>query len=99
MNSQPQKTLFGLDRQELTAVVERSGEPAYRANQLFQALYRERVSSPEQIMTLPKGFRAWLSEQGFAVGIPEIDSQFSSIDGTIRYLMRLQDGETIETVW
>ena len=99
MNSQSQKTLFGLSRQELTAVVEDSGQPSYRAGQLFHALYREWVCSPEQIMTLPKGFRAWLSEQGFAVGVPEIDSQFSSMDGTIRYLMRLQDGETIETVW
>jgi 23S rRNA (adenine2503-C2)-methyltransferase len=99
MNSQPQKSLFGLDAQELTELVEVSGEPSYRGRQLFQALYRERVSSAEQITTLPKDLRASLSEQGFALGLPTIDAKFSSSDGTIRYLIRLQDGETIETVW
>ena len=99
MNSQPQKSLFGLDAQELTELVEVSGEPSYRGRQLFQALYRERVSSAEQITTLPKDLRATLSEQGFALGLPTIDAKFSSSDGTIRYLIRLQDGETIETVW
>src|SRR6476660_2041942 len=99
MNQQSQKTLFGLDIHELTALVEESGQPAYRARQLFQALYRERVSSTEQIATLPKDFRAWLSGQGISIGILHIDSQFGSTDGTIRYLMRLSDDETIETVW
>jgi 23S rRNA (adenine2503-C2)-methyltransferase len=99
MNSQSHKSLFGLDAQELTELVESSGQPSYRGRQLFQALYRERVSSAEQITTLPKEFRASLSEQGFSLGLPAIDAQFSSSDGTIRYLVRLQDGETVETVW
>jgi 23S rRNA (adenine2503-C2)-methyltransferase len=99
MNSQSQRSLFGLDVQELTELVESAGQPPYRGRQLFQALYRERVSSAEQMTTLPKDFRARLSEQGFVLGLPTIDAQFSSSDGTIRYLMRLQDGETIETVW
>lgn len=99
MNQQLQKTLFGLDIQELKTLVEASGQPEYRARQLFQALYRERVGSTEQITTLPKEFRTWLAGQGIAVGIPLIDSQFGSTDGTVRYLIRLSDGETIETVW
>lgn len=99
MNSQLQKSLFGLDAQELTRLAESSGQPSYRGRQLFQALYRERVSSAEQITTLPKDFRTKLSQQGYSLGIPSIDAQFSSTDGTIRYLMRLHDGETIETVW
>lgn len=99
MNSQLQRSLFGLDAQELTELVESSGQPSYRGRQLFQALYRERVSSAEQMTTLPKDFRASLLERGFVLGLPAIDARFSSSDGTIRYLMRLQDGETIETVW
>ena len=99
MNSQLQRSLFGLDVQELTELVEGAGQPSYRGRQLFQALYRERVRSADEITTLPKDFRAWLSEQGIAVALPAIDAQFNSSDGTIRYLMRLQDGETIETVW
>ena len=99
MNQPLQRTLFGLDLQELTALVEDAGQPSYRASQLFQALYRDRVGSAEQITTLPKEFRAWLLGQGLGIAIPAIDRQFESSDGTIRYLMRLQDGETIETVW
>jgi 23S rRNA (adenine2503-C2)-methyltransferase len=99
MNSQLQRSLFGLDAQELTELVESSGQPSYRGRQLFQALYRERISSAEQVTTLPKDFRARLLEEGFVLGLPAIDARFSSSDGTIRYLMRLQDGETIETVW
>ncbi len=99
MNSQSQRILFGLDHQELTALVEDAGQPGYRGRQLFQALYRERVSSAEEITTLPKDFRTWLSQEGFALGVPAIEAEFHSTDGTVRYLMRLQDGETIETVW
>ncbi len=99
MNFQPQKILFGLDLQELTALAEGSGQPAYRGQQLFQALYRERIASAGEITTLPKPFRAWLSSEGITFGTPSIDAQFRSGDGTIRYLMRLADRETIETVW
>ena len=87
-----------MDIQELTALVEEAGEPSYRAEQLFQALYRDRVASAHEITTLPKQFRSWLSENS-ATPVPEIANTFTSRDGTIRYLMRLRDGETVETVW
>jgi 23S rRNA (adenine2503-C2)-methyltransferase len=99
MNLQPQKILFGLDLQELTELSEGFAQPAYRGRQLFQALYRERIASPDEITTLPRDFRAWLSTEGFTLGVPAIQTQFLSSDGTIRYLMELEDGETIETVW
>jgi 23S rRNA (adenine2503-C2)-methyltransferase len=99
MNLQPQKNLFGLDLRELTELAEDFAQPAYRGRQLFQALYRERIASSSEITTLPRDFRAWLSTEGFTLGVPSIKTQFVSSDGTIRYLMELQDGETIETVW
>lgn len=99
MNLPAQKLLLGLDLQELTEVVEQAGEPAYRARQLFHAVYRERVSSPDRISTLPKEFRAIFRNEGIAIGRPEIQQRFVSKDGTARYLLALNDGETIETVW
>jgi 23S rRNA (adenine2503-C2)-methyltransferase len=98
MNRQPEEALFGMDLQELTALVEEAGQPSYRAEQLFQALYRDMLSNTDEITTLPKQFRAWLSERR-VTAVPEIARSFTSSDGTIRYLMRLHDGETIETVW
>jgi 23S rRNA (adenine2503-C2)-methyltransferase len=79
--------------------VQEAGQPSYRARQLFDAVYRQKVDSAEQILTLPKEFRAHLAENGVAVGLPTIDKRFVSSDGTVRYLMGLQDGQSVETVW
>jgi 23S rRNA (adenine2503-C2)-methyltransferase len=92
-------SLLGLTSQELTALVLDSGQPAYRGQQLFDAVYRQRVETLEQISTLPQDYRLRLGEQGWRVGLPGISRKFVSSDGTVRYLMGLVDGETVETVW
>ncbi len=94
-----QHALLGLDIQELTDLVRDSGEPAYRARQMFQAIYGERLESADQISTLPQSFRRALLDQGYAMGQPAIEKQFVSSDGTVRYLMSFADGESVETVW
>jgi len=99
MKSPSEKTLLGFDLQELTHIAEQAGEPPYRARQLFQGLYVDRLRSTDEISTLPHSFRNWISEQGFQHGAPQIAQHFASTDGTVRYLMRLSDSETIETVW
>ncbi|HTM39412.1 MAG TPA: 23S rRNA (adenine(2503)-C(2))-methyltransferase RlmN [Terriglobales bacterium] len=99
MSGVPQLALLGLDIQELTDLAESSGEPAYRGRQLFQAIYGDRIESPTEISTLPQSFRQLLNERGYAVGQPEIQKRFVSSDGTVRYLMAFDDGESVETVW
>src|SRR5947209_851712 len=94
-----QKVILGLDLQELSDLIQDSGQPAYRARQLFQALYREHLDSALEISTLPKEFRSMLVDQGISVGLPEIQKKFVSSDGTCRYLIQLSDQETVETVW
>src|SRR5256884_2675003 len=98
-NTKQQNILLGLDLHELTLLVEESGQPQYRAQQLFEAIYRQRVGSAEQISTLSQEFRAALVQKGFSVGIPTIEKKFVSVDGTVRYLVTLADGESVETVW
>jgi len=93
------KALFGLAPEELRAVVEGLGLPKYRAVQLAEALYKQRVAGIEEITTLPAGVRGELAGAGFAVGLPEIVQTAKSVDGTERYLVRMADGETVETVW
>lgn len=95
----PQNPLLGLTFQELTALAVDLGQPAYRAQQLFDALYRQRIQSLERISTLPRDFRAQLAEAGWAMGMPGLSQKFASGDGTVRYLIELADGETVETVW
>jgi 23S rRNA (adenine2503-C2)-methyltransferase len=94
-----QTALLGLNLQELTGMMEEFDQPPYRAQQLFEALYRQRVSSIEQVSTLPQDFRRKLAESGFLLGLPTIDKKFQSSDGTVRYLIGSGDGQSVETVW
>ena len=76
-----------------------SGQPAYRGQQLFDAVYRQKIDRLDQVSTLPLEYRARLAEEGWRVGFPAIARKFVSSDGTVRYLVELADGETVETVW
>jgi len=94
-----QNALFGMTREELAWLMEDLGQPKYRAVQLGDALYKQRVGSLAEITTLPVGLREAMAAKGYGVGLPEIVQAAKSVDGTERYLMRMGDGETIETVW
>jgi 23S rRNA (adenine2503-C2)-methyltransferase len=72
-------------------------QPAYRAKQLYQSVYRNPVSDLVQITALPAALRASLAER-HSLGIPGIEQLYLSSDGTKRYLLRLEDGKTVETV-
>ena len=99
MTDFPKIPLLGLDRAELAALMESHGEPTYRTQQILEAVYRQRVDSIEQISTLPVQLRQRIAAEGMAIGLPMIDKRFISQDGTVRYLLQLGDGETVETVW
>jgi len=92
-------SLLGFNLQELADLCADFAQPAYRARQLFDAVYRQKIERLDQISTLPSEFRAVLTEKGWGIGMPAIDRKFVSRDGTVRYLLRLADGETVETVW
>jgi 23S rRNA (adenine2503-C2)-methyltransferase len=99
MSPAKQSVLLGLTLGELTDFVEEAGQPSYRGRQLFEALYRQRFGSAEQISTLPQEFRQSLSQGGLSLGVPSIEKKFKSSDGTVRYLIGCADGQTVETVW
>jgi len=99
MTETGQTTLLGLSLSELSLVVEQFGQPQYRAQQLFEAIYGQRIVSTESISVLPQDFRQSLAGRGYTVGLPSIAKKFVSSDGTVRYLMVLGDGQSVETVW
>jgi 23S rRNA (adenine2503-C2)-methyltransferase len=99
MSQDKQTVLLGLNLRELTDFVEEAGQPSYRGRQLFEALYRQRVASAEQVSTLPQEFRQSLSQNGLSLGVPSIEKKFVSRDGTVRYLIGFADGQSVETVW
>ena len=76
-----------------------AGEPAFRGRQLAEALYRQRIASLDSITTLPKALRQRLTDQDWHIGRPVISQTFQSSDGTERYLIQVEGGMTVETVW
>jgi len=94
----PSRSLFGLNTTELTQVFTEMGEKPYRARQLAEALYRQRVTHLDQVTTLPQTLRDKLTAAGWEIGRPHIAESFRSIDGTERYLIQT-GSQTVETVW
>jgi 23S rRNA (adenine2503-C2)-methyltransferase len=93
------RNLFGLSRQQLKQLLSEFGQPPYRAGQLLQAMFQHRIGSLDQVQTLPRSLRQELAEAGWTIDRPRIVETFRSIDGTERYLVAGQDGQTVETVW
>ena len=69
----------------------------FRAKQIFNAVYQKYVNSFEEITTLPKSLRASLNDS-FIINSFETLKVQVSIDKSKKYLFKLQDGHTIETV-
>ena len=93
------RSLFGLSREQLTAVMGQFRQPAYRARQLLQAIFQQRIASLEEVVTFPRSLRKEMAEEGWAIARPRIVETFRSVDGTERYLVAGGDGQTVETVW
>jgi 23S rRNA (adenine2503-C2)-methyltransferase len=72
--------------------------PAYRARQLYHAIYARRNYQLDAITEFPKELRAAL-HQRFSILRTEIDRVFQSHDGTRRYLFQLADTKRVEAVW
>ena len=83
--------------EELTVRFKEQGEPAFRAKQVFQWLYRG-VTSFDEMSNLSKTLRQKLQENCFITAPKVARKQVSELDGTIKYLWELSDGNCIETV-
>jgi 23S rRNA (adenine2503-C2)-methyltransferase len=90
--------LFGLDRAALDKTVFDVGEPAYRARQLYHWLYRKRARDISAFSNLGKELRRKLAES-HEIRWPELAERQLSYDGTVKYLFRLDDGASIESVY
>ncbi|MBF0570200.1 MAG: 23S rRNA (adenine(2503)-C(2))-methyltransferase RlmN [Candidatus Omnitrophica bacterium] len=74
------------------------GEPAYRAKQVFEWIYRKGALDHETMTSLPKGLRDKLAAQAPFPILKEKKVQKSG-DGTAKFLWELRDGQAIETVF
>ena len=90
------KELIGLSVLELKDLLVSWVEPAYRGRQVFHALYCQRQWEFGQWTPLPLALRERLERECQAT-LPQVGQKFQSEDGTARYLLRLADGQRIET--
>lgn len=92
------KEIKDLSFEDLQRYLTSISEPKYRTHQVFQWLYQKRVDSFRKMNNLPGGLIEKL-EADFSIFQPEVvKKQVSIIDGTVKYLLKLNDGELIETV-
>jgi 23S rRNA (adenine2503-C2)-methyltransferase len=90
--------LYDLDFPALQSLLANWGEPAYRARQLWEWLYVHLAGSFDQMTNLPQSLRERLATKT-TIGILQVVDTAQSADGETRKgLLRLADGETVETV-
>jgi 23S rRNA (adenine2503-C2)-methyltransferase len=84
--------LLGKSREELRALSVEMGEPAYRGDQLYRALYAERIFDLARVSNLPSAFREKLATET-SVTLPAVRQRYVSTDGSVRYLLGLGKGQ------
>lgn len=94
MNPQDIKSMTLAEMKEDFA---KTGQPAFRARQVFQWLHRG-VTSFDGMTDQSLAFRRALSEKYYIAGAVAERKQESRLDGTIKYLFRLNDGDHVESV-
>jgi len=90
--------LKGLSRQALEAFVLELGWPRYRSDQIFAWIYRRGVTDFAEMTDLAKERRQRLERSARVSSLTLGRRAVSRIDGTEKYLFRLEDGERIESV-
>ena len=83
--------------EELSALLGEMGQPAYRAKQIF-AWLSSGCGSWDEMTNLPKTLRAALSERCHIYAPKPVRTLVSAIDGTVKFLWELHDGNAVETV-
>ena len=91
-------TIYDLSRANLEAWCVERGQPAYRARQLWQWLYRRRVSSYEAMTNLPGALRVQLAAEMPMSPLDPIRELWTDDGETLKVLYRARDGQLIETV-
>jgi len=92
------KLIYDINFSELVSLMIEWDEPVYRARQIWQGLYRQYWSSPEQFTNIPTSLRIRLAET-LEFKVLTLETTLNSSDGkTVKSLFKLPDGKFIEAV-
>ncbi len=93
------RDIHSLTEEELKIWLEKQGEKAFHASQIFSWLHGRRVSSFAEMTDLSKALRKKLEEQFRVQPLTVREIQTSALDGTKKFLFELSDGNLIESVF
>ena len=91
------RCISSLTLAELTAELKAMGQPGFRAKQIFHWVHQKLVTEFSAMTDQPKTLLAKL-EESFYIAAPQIERRQEAKDGTVKYLLRMADGNCIETV-
>lgn len=92
------QNIKGLSEAELTDVLISLGAEKYRAGQIMEWIYARGAGSFHEMTNLAKILRDKLDRHLYIAKLTELTRQVSQADGTVKFLFRLEDGETVESV-
>ncbi len=92
--NQLKPSLMDFTLKELKEIV----KPSFRAKQIYGWLYHQYASTYDEMKNIPKSMKEELAKE-YLVNPLKIVNKEESSDGTIKYLLELQDGKTMEAVW
>ena len=90
--------LRSLTYEKLCGEVKNMGLPAFRAKQIYEWLHQKRAASYDEMTNLPAALRERLKAEYHLADVIIERKLVSKIDGTVKYLFRLGDGEHVEGV-
>ncbi|MBF0266818.1 MAG: 23S rRNA (adenine(2503)-C(2))-methyltransferase RlmN [Gammaproteobacteria bacterium] len=97
-SSPAKKNLLGLDLEQLTSFFEQIGEKSFRAKQIMKWIYQCNIDDFLHMTNLSKKLAVKLDEIA-CIHLPEIIQEQKSDDGTVKWLLKLDSGNCIETVF
>ena len=98
LENNPKTNLLGLTKAEIKSLLNKINLPNFRASQIWNWIYRSGTVDFNEMTNISKELRYLLSKN-FYIWRPKISSTHQSQDGTIKWLLKLDDGNEIETVW
>ena len=96
--SEPKKQLLGMDLTEMQAVAKEMGMPSFAARQVMEWIYVKRARTIDEMTNLSLKHREAL-KQHYEVGVSDPVEAMHSVDGTIKYLFKIREGQFVEAVY
>lgn len=90
--------LLGFNRQAMRDYFVSMGEKPFRGDQVFQWIHQHGISDFFSMSNIGKALQARLSDEA-EIGLPEISADHVATDGTRKWLLRMADGNAVETVF